>query len=510
VPIAALIAVLLLAFVALAIDGGRGYLDRRNLQSTADMAALSGAAELGTAFKINLGANKARTAAVHEAVSNLPGTSYPAGYDGSTDKTGDCNKTTVNCLVLGNKYTMDVSATITQVYVKVYHQLSLTFGVSAGFGPFITPTAEATAVNGKIPFAVILFRTQCTGATGNGCGNLTESGGKTVVNVTSADFPQDTADALTNESICPAPGVIDFADQGNQYAFNPSGNGQYGVAGTSCGDNTNLTNVLCTGGVPTTCVSPAIPMVTWPNQLADPLYPEPSTSTACTPGTSADGDLVIDAQCNAALSNGATDCLPPGIYNSIDVKKGDLVLRPGIFRVTGLAGSGSNFQVDGSNAAAWTVDQYKANLGTLPCGLSAVPADPGVILELPQPANSNGAANELKVKAGGTFKIAGSAKYNHVTIYVENHPGGESSTPNPFTDWGNNVDGSSVVNFQSGSSYNIKGAVYGYADNMTFAGGTATQGVGQILAWTITLAGGGIISQTYDPNQLPSEYGLLK
>ena len=488
VPIAALVAILLLAFVALAIDGGRGYLDRRGLQSTADMAALSGAAELGRNFKTDLGGKKARLAAVHEAVYNLPGTSVPGGYTGTADSVGCGN----GCLNLSNDYRMDVSTTITHVYVKLYHKLSLTFGVSAGFGPFITPAAEATAINGKVPFAVILFRTACIGAAGNGCGNLTNSGGGTNVLVSASDYPTDTGDGLTNETVCPAPSSIglNFQNQGNEYAVSPSGGGQFPAS--PCG-NPNIVNVLCTGGTPQSCVSPSIPMIQWPSQLADPLYPEPSASG-------------LPTQADPNVKNGTLACASPGNYtNGITVSKGDLVLLPGIFRIP----SGS-FNVSNSNGHVWTVDQYASSKGSVPCSLGSVPADPGVIIEM-QPQGASGSSNLLSV-SGGSFDITASKKYDHIAIYVENSKTGEQNPgPLPTTEFNTTGGGSNVVTFAAGAVYNILGSVYGYSDNMSFEGGSVTaNGVGQILAWTVKLTGGGTINQIYDPNNLPSEYGLLK
>jgi hypothetical protein len=493
IPIAALLAVLLLAFVALTIDGGRGYLDRRSLQSTADLSALSGSAELGRTFKTSLGASKARTSAVWEAVNNLPGTSFPSiggsAYDGSNDRTG---------LTLGNDYTMDVSATMTQVHVKLYHQLSLTFGVGAGFGPFITPAAEATAVNDKVPFAVILFRTNCIGGGGSpNCGNLVNSGGGTNVNVTSSDYPTDTGDGLTNEGICPAPGNVDFFNQGNEYAFNPTGSGQYPAS--SCG-NPNVTNVRCTSGDPTPCVSGTVPMVQWPLQLADPGYTEPKASTSC--------DTTYG--CSPRFNHLGAFCLHPGTYDSIDDSKGDVILLPGIYRITS-----GNFSVSGTTSAVWTVDQYMADPAhagsPLPGCVGAMPSDSGVIIEM-QPQGANGASNQLEVSGGGTFNVSGSATYDHIAVYVENSQTGEKSpTPDPTSQFTTTGGGSQVVTFGSGSVYNIKGSVYGYADNMSFEGGqTIANGVGQILAWTVKLTGGGTINQIYDPASLPQEQGLLR
>jgi len=496
VPIAALIAILLLGFVALVVDGGRGYLDRRDLQSTADMAALSGAAQLGRTIKTNPNLSKARLAAVHEVENNLPDTS--SSFSGSADATG-CSG---GCIDLTHGYKMDVSATITRVYVKIYHSLSLTFGIPAGFGPSITPAAEATAINGVVPFAVILFRTACTGAVSNGCGNLVESGGTTNVNVTSADYPTDTADALTNESICPAPGVLTFSNEGNQYAFNPTGNGQFPSA--SCGTNSNITGTLCSGSPPSPspCVSGTVPMLQWNQQIADPQYPEPQASTTSL------GD--------PKLNDGSEQCLTPGTYASgITVSKGDLILQPqAIYRVTG-----GGFDV-GNNGNVWTVDRYLAThpLGTA-CGYSLLskPSDSGAIVEM-QPQNTSatnpdGAKNQLTVHSGGTFRVSSSPKYDHVAIYVEDNPGGEqvmtgAQVISYYT--GTTGGGSNVVQFTSSGVYQVSGTVYGYADNMTFNGQGTGDGVGQILAWTVTLTGGGNINQLYDPSQLPQQFGLLK
>ena len=509
VPIAALIAVLLFAFAALVLDGGRGYLDRRGLQSTADMSALSGAAQLGKGFKTNKGATDARLAAVREAVNNLPGTTYPAKTSSNQTYTGTADATG---LKLGNQYTMDLWATITQVRVKLHHTLSLTFGVAAGLGLNITPAAEATAINGKIAFAVILFRDACIGGNNGGvnCGNLTNSGTGTHVDVTSADNTE-TGDGLTNETVCPAPGIMDFHGQGNQYAFNPPGFdlslGSTQFPSSGCGTVANITNVRCMQSPPdpSPCYSPLVPMVSWPSQLSDPLYPEPLAPTGC-PSSSLIDDTT---HCNATLPNG-TACLPPGTYNSINVKQGDLVLAHGVYRITGEQTNADSLTVSGSSgkpSAVWTQDQYAPlHGGSTPCGPQS---DDGVILEFKPQAfeGGSGAGNQLKVSGFGILNITGSPVYDHVVIFVERNTSETPTTEFPGTTGG----GSQVVTFGSGAQYNIKGTVYGYADNMTFAGGNVqANGVGQILAWTVKLTGGGTLNQTYDPSQLPSKYGLLK
>src|SRR5258708_7407853 len=176
VPVAALLMIVLIGIVALALDGGRGYVDRRSLQAAADTAALSGATQLSLQSHGRGDFTYARAAALTQAVANLPTTSVPGGYHMT-----DAGAADIGGLTLKNGSPADVAATFTTVTVTLHHRLDLTFGTAAGFGPSITPGATATAQNGNLPFALILFRSNSTGS--QEAGNLVASGSSVMLNI---------------------------------------------------------------------------------------------------------------------------------------------------------------------------------------------------------------------------------------------------------------------------------------------------------------------------------------
>jgi Putative Flp pilus-assembly TadE/G-like len=490
IPIVALMIVLLLGLVAMVIDGGRGYLDRRALQSTADTAALSGAGQLEVTGRSRFDFSYARAAAINEAISNLPGTSLPSTYyafsSAGSGTPGTCGATTplqcdISGVSLGSSYTMDVQATLTTVTATLHHKMPLTFGVSAGFGPSITPTASATAENGGLGFALILFRNNCDG--GNDCGNLVASGSGVTLQI--QGLAGATGDAMTNEGICPAPGVVDFGNTGDQYAFLPTWSKFPG----SCGSvGSNVTNM---SGSPSSLIQEP--------QIADPNYPEPTVGTECSSAWSTN-------TCGSEVSISGTVCLPTGDYSSITVTKGStLILRPGgAYRIDDSSGKDKGFSVaNGATVTPITSGNVSNCHGYSSTG---VPADTGVAIDM-VPVNAGGtttgAGNQLSVTSGANFKITSSKMNRNVSIYVEKGASG------PCTWAAGQGCGSSVVVFQAGAVYNVTGVVYGYSDNMTFGGGSGGTGLGQVFAWTMKINGNGTVSEAYDPALRPTLQGLI-
>ena len=63
----------------------------------------------------------------------------------------------------------------------------------------------------------------------------------------------------------------------------------------------------------------------------------------------------------------------------------------------------------------------------------------------------------------------------------------------------------------SGSgTQSIQGALYGPGDNMTIGGTPTGTGVGQIVAWTVTINGNGSVVEAYNPAYLPYFRGLVQ
>jgi Flp pilus assembly protein TadG len=516
VPIAALLMIVIVGFAALIIDGGRGYVDRRDLQAAADTAALAGANQLGGKLQAhNYSVGCAVAAAVQQAANNLPGAQAPGLYDFATCASFLTNQfvyATTTPINLQDGYTLDVSANLEQVKVTVHHSLSLTFGIAAGFGPSMSPAATATAVNGALPFALVLFHSipdptqNCPTSSLCNYENLNLNGGAATVLIKAAGTSR--GDALSNEGICLNSGQEDFNHSGDQYAYVPTfaSNSNPGNAGFpgNCGSSSQILNTTSVGD----------PQA-FPIQLPDPAFTEP-------------GNLAGVTTCNVGTCNwttphgtGSTDqvCIIPGVYTSIHVTKGILVLNPGVYKITGTSGGSNNvnnFSVD-NGASVVTADKYNpAGSHSGPCpGSTLSSADSAVsIIMVPQVSNSGNSwdVNQLVVTQGtgdaadmDKFTVHSCPAYNHIVLYIE-HTGDTCTT---YATSG--MCGTSVVDFSSASSYSLTGLVYGYADNMTFnAAGTDVAGVGQVFAWTLTVSGNAGLTETYDPSQLPFLQGLLQ
>ncbi len=492
VPVAALMMVAIIGFAAIILDGGRGYVDRRDLQAAADAGALSGVNQLGKnlltdtpAFDVGC----AVAAAANEVVQNLPATQVPSkwSYAGSKCPTlGTFNydsKTTdfPSGADLKNGYTMDVVATLDTVTVTLHHSLSLTFGVAANFGPSITPGATATAVNGSIPFALVLFRNNTAGKGSSAPADLYLNGSGASLSIKGTG--SNPGNALSNEGICPSPGSIDMSGSGggNFYAYRPS----FGAFPGSCGSSANINGA-------------ANNPLSFPIQLGDPGLPPPGPVNDPPSGCSAQ-PCSYDPKSTGKKSGPV--CIPPGKYEYINLGSGTFVLQPGgVYEVTGSnTGSATNFHIN-NGAALYTADQLPGGVSD-PCP-AAADSGASVIMD---PYGSAGDRNQLVVDAGGIFDITAPAAQNHIALYVRT-PSGGACTYNPTGGCG-----SSVVNFGSSATYNIKGLIYGYADNMTFtSANTGVNGVGQVFAWTMTVSGNGTLTETYDPSFIPFLQGLLQ
>jgi Flp pilus assembly protein TadG len=497
VPIAALLMIVLVGFAALILDGGRGYVDRRSLQSAADTSALSGANQLGSKLLgTNFTVDCAVAATFLQATRNLPGTQVPNTY-----RYNGNNCPTLNALFrysasnvdLQNGYKMDIDANLQQVKVTLHHTLGLTFGVAARFGTSILPGATATAVNGAIPFALVLYRNN---ANGNGVGdphsNLSFGGSSATLTVDTGGAA--VGDALSNEGICPAPGTIDFSHTGDQYTFYSPG-----FPTGSCGDGTtNIVNQKI-GGDP----------ISFPVQLPDPRLQPPALSTSsCTllSPCSLSNFTIPDVN-----KNPGEQCIDPGVYSQIELKKGTLILKPGVYEITGGSNAASSGFKVGNGATVTTLDNMDPTqlIAASGCPLSAPAAGTTPVSVIMDPKGANGDQNQLLVSGGGTFNIYSGRAFNNIALYVR-----ESANNNPCDFNGGSVNnpsicGSQVINFGSGALYTINGTVYAYGDNVIISSAqTQVNAIGQTLAWTLTINGNGPLRQTYDPSKVPFLQGL--
>ena len=140
IVLVALVLTVLFGFVGLAIDGGRGYLDRRHLQGSVDAAALAAAYD----YMNNTDYGSAELAAVNEFAENerLYGSPTCSGY----------GTMTVSCLYsdpTNQALTLNVAnhsiAGVTFQATAVHH-VGITIMQVMGFGPTVTVGAQATAV----------------------------------------------------------------------------------------------------------------------------------------------------------------------------------------------------------------------------------------------------------------------------------------------------------------------------------------------------------------------------
>jgi hypothetical protein len=347
-------------------------------------------------------------------------------------------------------------------------------------------TAEATAQNGSLPFAIVLLQQ----AYSSSYDNLTMNGNPSSITLTGGGGAADRGGIYSNASLSLGSGQIVFGSQ------NPSNNCPTGgVGGTG-----NSGDVWAVSPTPLTSTQVLCPETSNPARsttyvLPDPGYPEPpAPSTNISNG--------------ATVLNGTTTYLCPGQYgNKINVQAGATgILLPGVFHV-----QAGGVSVGGTLR---TLNQNELTTGTTistDCGNLTVPSswasgDLGVVLEI-TPANASGMTNcnqhQFAAAGGSTVTLVPSPKYLNISVYVETMPNWQSVCSAAPT-------GTNVVAIAGGANYSIYGSIYGPADNMSIGGGGGGAGVGQIIAWTMTVNGNGNVNEMYDPSKVPYIKGLIE
>jgi Flp pilus assembly protein TadG len=135
----ALMMLVLLGMVGIAIDGGRGYVDRRELQDAADAAALAA----GDNYLNTVDQTKAELAASYQFAANMRIT----GAESNTGLGSDTE--TVSWGGYPGSYRMQVTHNAfngTNFLVTVSHKLTLSFMQALGIPPIITTATAAKAV----------------------------------------------------------------------------------------------------------------------------------------------------------------------------------------------------------------------------------------------------------------------------------------------------------------------------------------------------------------------------
>jgi Flp pilus assembly protein TadG len=475
VVLVAVAVLVLTAILALALDGGSIYLDKRQLQNAADSAALAGA-ELLMAVPSSYA--NIHNQAVGNLLQNIPGTTTAGTVCSSScpsQKTiGLPGGNGVGTLNLGAGYYVELSATTSYSYqVTVWHTHAVVVAPIHGFQPTITLAARATAQNGNLPYAIVLLQDKPAYAQWS---NFNINGTPGSITLQGGGGASDRGGIFSNASIAPgndSPSIIFTlpGQAGDLWALNESPSDQSALP-------TRVTGEYTSNPLP----RPA-------THLDFPNYPEPAP---------------LSATYNGASVIGGTQVICPGQYtNQISVQNGaTAVLYPGVYRV-----EANGVSVQGTLRTLQPVD---FSSGSVSCSglptLSAMPADPGVIIEV-TPANVSGNTQCNKhifsAAATSTITLTPSPKYFNISLYIEIMPNWQSiCTSQPL--------GTNVVRFSGGACYSIGGAIYGPADNMVLTGSGCGTGVGQVVAWTLLINGNGNVNETFDPTKLPYMKGLTQ
>mgnify|MGYP001216251270 CR=1 FL=1 len=461
VVLVAVAVVLLTAILALAIDGGGIFLDRRQMQNAADAGALAGAELLWSANPPNYVAM--HNQAVTTIVKNLPGTS--AGGISPTNSPSGGSPWTVG------PFTITVQATSYTYQVTISHVHPVAVAPVHGFQSTITLQVQATAQNMNLPYAIVLLQDQPQYAQWS---NFNINGTPGGIILSGGGGPADRGGIFSNESIAPGIGTpsITFTpagQAGDLWAVNESPTDQAALATRVTGEAT---------------LNP-LPRPT--THLNYPNYPEPAP---------------LAATYNGSTIVSGTGYLCPGQYtNQINIQSGATgVLYPGVYQV-----QANGVSVQGTLRTLTAGDAYPISCPGLPT-LTSVPSDPGVIMEI-TPANVAGTTQCNKhifsVTGGATITLTPSPRYFNISLYIEIMPNWQTiCTTQPL--------GTNVVRIAGGACYSIQGAIYGPADNMVLGGTACGSGVGQIVAWTLLINGNGNVTETFNPASVPYMKGLTQ
>jgi Flp pilus assembly protein TadG len=466
VVLVAIAVLVLTAILALVIDGGGIFLDRRQLQTAADAGALAGAELLWSASPPNYTAM--HNQALSTIVKNLPGTS--ASGIMPTNTTGGGSPWTIG------QYTVAVLATSYTYQVTLQHLHAVAVAPIHGFQSTMTLQVQATAQNMNLPYAIVLLQDQYVQWSNF---NINGSPGSVTFQGPGGTNGSDRGGMFSNESIAAGggtPSIIFGSNAGDLWAVNESSTDRTALnqPGVVTGSQLNS--------------PPNLPFAA--SHIDFPNYPEPAP-----PAVTYNGATAV---------TGSLTYLCPGQYsNQIIVQNGaTAVLLPGVYQV-----QANGVSVQGTlrtlGAPGFTDSYPIAQCGQ---NFTSQPADTGVIIEV-TPANASGSTTCNKhifsAAATSTISLTPSTKYYNISLYIE-------TMPNWQTQCSSQPLGTNVVRFSGGACYSIGGAIYGPADNMVLTGSGCGTGVGQIIAWTLTINGNGNVNETYNPSAGPYMKGLIQ
>jgi len=479
VVLVAIAVLALTAILALALDGGSIYLDKRQLQNAADSAALAGAERL---MAVPPSYSSMHDQAVANLLENLPDTTKAgticSGSCPNQKTIGPPGGNGVGTLDLGAGYHVELTTPTSYTYqVSVWHTHNVVVAPLHGFAPTITLAARATAQNANLPYAVVLLQDKPQYATFSNF-NINGSPGGITIQGPGGSNPYDRGGIFSNASIAPgngSPSISFVGSAGDLWAVNESAS-----------DRTALNQP---GRVVGYQVETAGNLPLSASHLDFPNYPEPTP-----PNVSYNGTTVV---------NGPPTVLCPGKYsNQIMVQNGGTaLLYPGVYQV-----QANGVDVQGTLRTLATQADLPVACPGLPTLNTWGTFDPGAIIEV-TPANMSGSTQCNKhifaAEANSNITLAPSPKYFNISLYIETIPGWQTTcTTQPL--------GTNVVRFSGNACYSIGGAIYGPADNMVLTGSGCGTGVGQIVAWTLLINGNGNVNETFDPTKLPYMKGLTQ
>jgi hypothetical protein len=471
VVLVAVAVVVLTAILALALDGGGIYLDRRQLQNAADSAALAGA-ELLMALPPSY--SSIHNQGIGNLVKNLPGTSTSGTVCSAScpnqPNIGAPGGSGIGTINLGAGYFAHLWVNSSYTYtVTVWHTHPVAIAPIHGFQSTINLAARAVAQNANLPYAVVVLQ----GPANAQYHDLNISASTAVLGLQGGGGPGARGGVFSNAGIDPGNGIPAIT-------FTPAGNaGDLWAVNEPSGDQSLLNAAGRVTGQQTAGTLPRVA-----SHLDSPNYPEPAPPAASFNGTT--------------VTSG-TSYLCPGQYtNQINVQSaGTAILFPGVYQV----------QAGGVNVQGTLRTLTPADLPISGCGQTLTSgADLGVIIEV-RPGNPGGGSRcdlyPFAAGASATVTLTPSLKYFNINVYIEPMSGWQSTcTQAPL--------GSNVVQFSNGACYNIGGAIYGPADNMVMAGNACGTSVGQVIAWTLTVNGSGTLNAGFTASKLPYLKGLTQ
>src|SRR5438034_3656115 len=237
VVLVAIAALVLTAILALALDGGGIYLDKRQLQNAADSAALAGAELL---MAVPSSYTNIHNQAMLNLLQNLPGSSK-AGTVCSAScpnlKTiGLPGMSGIGSINLSAGYFVELTAPTSYTYqVSVWHTHPVAVAPIHGFQSMITLAARATAQNANLPYAVVLLQDKPAYAQWSNF-NINGTPGGITLQGPGGSNPNDRGGIFSNASIAPGNGTpsITFTPgltQGDLWAVNESNSDRTGLQG---------------------------------------------------------------------------------------------------------------------------------------------------------------------------------------------------------------------------------------------------------------------------------------